>query len=88
MSMNLFRRFVFFGIPEERLGEKLCAAIHLKDSKALNEDELNSFLAERLAKFKIPAFVVFEDNPLPRVGSGKFSKTQLREMFVNYEKDL
>ena len=77
-----------FGIPEERLGEKLCAAIHLKDSKTLNEDELNSFLAERLAKFKIPAFVVFEDNPLPRVGSGKFSKTQLREMFVNYEKEL
>ena len=77
-----------FGIPEERLGEKLCAAIHLKDSKNLNEDELNSFLAERLAKFKIPAFVVFEENPLPRVGSGKFSKTQLREMFVNYEKEL
>jgi hypothetical protein len=25
---------------------------------------------------------------LPRVGSGKFSKTQLREMFVNYEKEL
>ena len=48
----------------------------------------DSFLAERLAKFKIPAFVVFEDNPLPRVGSGKFSKTQLREMFVNYEKEL
>ena len=77
-----------FGIPEERLGEKLCAAIHLKDSKTLDENELNSFLAERLAKFKIPAFVVFEDNPLPRVGSGKFSKTQLREMFVNYEKEL
>ena len=77
-----------FGIPEERLGEKLCAAIHLKDSKRLDEDELNSFLADRLAKFKIPAFVVFEDNPLPRVGSGKFSKTKLREMFVNYEKEL
>ena len=51
MSMNLFRRFVFLD-SEERLGEKL-RCNPSKDSKTLNEDELNSFLAERLAKFKI-----------------------------------
>ena len=71
-----------FGIPEERLGETLCVAICLKPSMELSEQELKDFLHDKLAAFKIPSFMQISHEELPRVASGKFSKTQLRDIFV------
>jgi long-chain acyl-CoA synthetase len=76
-----------FGIPEERLGETLCVAICLKPSMQLTQDDLNSFLKDKLAAFKIPSFVQIGYEELPRVASGKFSKTQLRDNFVSIEQN-
>ncbi|MDA9141222.1 acyl--CoA ligase [Gammaproteobacteria bacterium] len=76
-----------FGIPEERLGETLCVAICLKLSMQLTQDDLNSFLKDKLAAFKIPSFVQIGYEELPRVASGKFSKTQLRDNFVSIEQN-
>ncbi len=75
-----------FGIPEERLGESLCVAICLKPSLALTQAELESFLQDKLASFKIPSIMQIGHEELPRVASGKFSKTQLRDIFVSIEK--
>ena len=44
-------------------------------------DELQSFLATRLASFKIPLNIKFLDSNLPKVGSGKFDKPALRKQF-------
>ena len=76
-----------FGIPEERLGETLCVAICLKPSMELSEQELKDFLHEKLAAFKIPSLIQIDHEDLPRVASGKFSKTQLREIFASNEKN-
>ena len=70
-----------FGIPDERLGEILCAAIYLREESKLTIDELQSFLSTRLAAFKIPVNIQFMKTNLPRVGSGKFDKPSLRESF-------
>ena len=70
-----------FGIPDERLGEILCAAIYLRNESKLTIDELQSFLSTRLAAFKIPVNIQFMKTNLPRVGSGKFDKPSLRESF-------
>ena len=72
-----------FGIPEERLGETLCVAICLKPSMELSEQELKDFLQGKLAAFKIPSLMQIAYEELPRVASGKFSKTQLRDIFVS-----
>ena len=72
-----------FGIPEERLGETLCVAICLKPSMELSEQELKDFLHDKLASFKIPSLMQIAYEELPRVASGKFSKTQLRDIFVS-----
>ena len=72
-----------FGIPEERLGETLCVAICLKPSMKLSEEELRDFLQDKLAAFKIPSLMQIAYEELPRVASGKFSKTQLRDIFVS-----
>ena len=71
-----------FGIPDERLGEVLCAAIYLREKSSLAIDELQSFLSTRLAAFKIPVNIKFYKNKLPRVGSGKFDKPSLRKQFI------
>ena len=72
-----------FGIPDERLGEILCAAIYLREESKLTIDELQSFLSSRLAAFKIPVNIQFMKTNLPRVGSGKFDKPSLRELFIS-----
>ena len=72
-----------FGIPDERLGELLCASIFLKDNSTLNEETLKEFLVDKLAAFKIPAIIKFSKKNLPLVASGKFNKPKLREKFMN-----
>ena len=72
---------VAFGISDERLGEVLCAAIFLREDSSLTSDDLHSFLATRLASFKIPLNIKFLDSNLPKVGSGKFDKPALRKQF-------
>ena len=76
-----------FGIPEERLGETLCVAICLKPSMELSAQELKDFLHDKLAAFKIPSLMQIAYKELPRVASGKFSKTQLRDIFVSIEQN-
>tara|TARA_A100001011_G_scaffold359326_1_gene405760 strand:- start:14 stop:1690 length:1677 start_codon:yes stop_codon:yes gene_type:complete len=71
-----------FGIPDERLGEILCAAIYLREDSKLSINELQSFLSTKLASFKIPVNIKYYKNKLPRVGSGKFDKPNLREQFI------
>ena len=65
-----------YGVPDERLGEEVGATVFC--SGAVTEDELRAFLAERLAKFKIPKYLRFAPEPLPRIASGKILKRQLR----------
>jgi len=44
-----------FGIPDERLGEVLCAAIFLRQDSSLTSEDLQIFLSSRLASFKVPS---------------------------------
>jgi long-chain acyl-CoA synthetase len=69
-----------FGVPDDRLGEEVGAAIVTAATPGqLSADELRSFLGDRLAAFKIPRYVWFLDDALPRNASGKFLKRELRE---------
>jgi long-chain acyl-CoA synthetase len=71
-----------FGVPDERLGEEVGAAIVRRPGSTLTEDELRAFLAERMAKHKIPAKVWFLDEQLPRNANGKFVKRELRAQLL------
>ena len=70
-----------FGLPHERLGEEVACVVMLKPGAHLEEDELRSHLAVRLANFMIPTRVAFTNEPLPRNAAGKFLK---REMPARY----
>ena len=45
----------------------------------MTEAELLAFLEPRLAKFKTPRHFHFSSEPLPKTGTGKILKRQLRE---------
>ncbi len=69
-----------FGVPDERLGEEVAAAIFLKPGETLDADTLRAEMSNHIAKHKLPRFVWFRDEPLPRNASGKFLRRELKEM--------
>jgi len=69
-----------FGVPDDRLGEEVGAVVVTAATPGqLSADELRSFLRERMAAFKIPRYVWFLDDAIPRNASGKFMKRELRD---------
>ena len=71
-----------FGIPDERLGEEVAAAIVLRPGHQLSADQLREFLAANIAKHKIPSRIWFRDEPIPRNANGKFLKRELRDALI------
>jgi long-chain acyl-CoA synthetase len=68
-----------FGVPDERLGEEVGAALFVKKGSDVSGDALREHIAGKLAKYKVPRYIWLLDEPLPRNASGKFLKRQLRE---------
>ena len=71
-----------YGIPDERLGEELACHVMVKDGATLDTGELQRFVGERLAKFKVPTTVTIVTEQLPRNASGKILKRNLRDAVV------
>lgn len=67
------------GVPHDELGEEVGAVIRLTPSHSVSPSELQTFLAGRIAKFKIPNHFWFRDGELPRNPGGKILKTRLRQ---------
>jgi hypothetical protein len=61
-----------------RLGEEVGVAVVLRPGDTLTADELRAHCAGIMAKHKIPRYVWFLDEALPRNASGKFLKRELR----------
>ncbi len=66
-----------FGIPSEEWGESVHATVVLAPGASLSPDEIKEFGKQHLASYKVPRSVDFVDE-LPRTGSGKILKRQLR----------
>jgi long-chain acyl-CoA synthetase len=63
--------------PDPVLGEKTHAFIMTRNG-TLTVDEIKAFCRERLSDYKVPDFVTFVDQPLPRNANGKILKRALR----------
>ncbi|CUH63986.1 Long-chain-fatty-acid--CoA ligase [Thalassovita gelatinovora] len=64
--------------PDEKWGEVPCAFVELKDGHQADEADLIGFARERLAGFKTPKKVVFQE--LPKTSTGKIQKFELRTL--------
>ena len=69
------------GIPHHTLGEEPAAVVHLAPGTAATEAELQSWVRERLAAFKVPVRIVFLPETLPRNANGKILKKELKQFF-------
>jgi fatty-acyl-CoA synthase len=75
-----------YGIPDEKYGEEVAAAIRLKPDETLTLEDIRAFCEGRIAKFKIPRHIRFVDS-FPMTASGKVQKFKLREMHVRDEEE-
>jgi acyl-CoA synthetase (AMP-forming)/AMP-acid ligase II len=66
-----------FGIPSDEWGEVVHATVVRSPESSLSAEEIAAFAREHLAGYKVPRSVDFMDE-LPRTGSGKLLKRQLR----------
>ncbi len=66
------------GVPDTELGEKVKAVVRRKTGSSLDEVGVKRHVAAHLATFKVPEFVEFTDQPLPRNPAGKLLKNVLR----------
>ncbi len=74
-----------FGVPDERLGEEVAAAIYLRPGHNVDAAGLREHCATIMAKHKVPRYLWIVDEPLPRNASGKFLRRQLRETLALVE---
>jgi long-chain acyl-CoA synthetase len=72
------REAAVVGRPHERLGEQVVAFVVLRDRSELSEAGLLTWVTGRLASYKKPGKIVFEES-LPRTPVGKIHKPTLRQ---------
>ena len=68
-----------FGVEDDRLGEEVGLAVHLKAGSAATIDTIRQYCLAHMAKHKVPRYIWLMDQPIPRNASGKFLKRELRE---------
>ena len=71
-----------FAVPDEEFGERVAAAIQPASTANLEVSEIHRFLADKLARFKIPREMTFHTD-LPRLDNGKVYKQLLRSPYLN-----
>ena len=68
-----------FGVADDRLGEEVGAAIYLKQGAQLTAEALREHCRALIAGPKVPRYIWFTNESLPRNASGKFLKRELRD---------
>jgi long-chain acyl-CoA synthetase len=66
------------GVEHATLGEEVKAVVQVEPGSSLTAEQVQSWVAETLANFKVPAYVEMTTEKLPRNASGKLLKNVLR----------
>merc|ERR1712032_4316 len=73
------------GVPDQRLGEQVCAWISWKGGAPVGEaakdaeQAIREYLKDKIAHFKVPKYIVFKDE-FPMTVTGKIRKIEMREI--------
>ena len=66
--------------PDEKWGEVPCAFVELLESAEVSEADLIAFARSKLAGFKTPKQIIFQE--LPKTSTGKIQKFELRKQIT------
>lgn len=74
------------GVPDQRLGEQVCAWISWKGgapageaAQRTAEQAIRDYLKDKVAHFKVPKYILFKDE-FPMTVTGKIRKVEMREI--------
>ncbi|MFT5798069.1 MAG: long-chain acyl-CoA synthetase [Candidatus Azotimanducaceae bacterium] len=67
-----------FSVPDDRLGEIVGAGIQIKLGHETTASDLQSFLTDHIAKFKVPQHIWLQSEPLPRGATDKIDRRALQ----------
>ncbi|MDN5698666.1 MAG: AMP-binding protein, partial [Rubrobacter sp.] len=70
-----------YGVPDERYGEQVAAAIIPRQDATPDEGEIREYCRENIAYFKVPHYIEFVEE-YPMTASGKIQKYKLRQAAV------
>ncbi|MBU2647702.1 AMP-binding protein [bacterium] len=70
-----------YGVPHADLGEEIAAVIVLKEGARIEADMIKAYVKERVAPYKYPRLIQIVDEPLPKSGSGKILKKEIRKTY-------
>ena len=71
------------GVPDERLGQRVAAAIEAEEGYMLDIDSLSNHCATQFARYKVPEF--WRLGTLPRNAMGKVVRTELESWFAEID---
>jgi long-chain acyl-CoA synthetase len=80
LGLEGVRDCAVFGIPDDGMGEAVCAYVDPDPAAGLTAGAVRDHVASSLARYKVPRVVEFSD-ALPREDSGKVFKRLLREPY-------
>ena len=70
------------GVPDVKYGEELCAWVKIRPgAEPLTAEKLREFAAGRLARYKVPRYVIVVDE-FPLTVTGKVRKLEMREKSI------
>ena len=71
------------GVPDDLMGEKVAAAVVMKDDCLPAAEEIKKRLPGKLARHKIPSYLMVLDS-FPLLPNGKNDKAALKKMLMDY----
>ena len=80
IGMDGVRDCAVFGVPDDEFGERLVGCVELESGVTLTVPEIQAWLKQKLANFKVPKEIHFHD-ALPRESTGKIFKRKLRDQY-------
>jgi len=70
-----------FGIPDEKWGELVAAAVVLRPETNLSAEELKQYCKNADPSYKVPRHIEFMTEEFPKSGSGKDSEASFTEKY-------
>jgi acyl-CoA synthetase (AMP-forming)/AMP-acid ligase II len=71
-----------FSVPDPKWGEKVVAAVIPRKAEDVKAEQIQAFLKERLAGFKVPKKIIFAES-FPEAGAGKVQKNVLKKIYAD-----
>lgn len=72
-----------FGVPHGDLGEEVAAVVVLKEGAQIDTKGIQEYVKERVAPYKYPRMITIANELLPKSGSGKILKREIRKQYAS-----